>query len=155
MKPFKFMGKVFKPFVNFPLWMGWKQIGSSSRDLKNLAKAVFRIKLEKNEEKKPATETFEQTMARLNIDEEKLKERQKQFLKLTLFYFALGLALLSYTIHLFITTHFFLASFVTLILSVLMFTYAYRQHFWYFQIKSRKLGRTFKDWVAFTLKGTK
>jgi intracellular multiplication protein IcmV len=155
MKPFKLMGKVVKPFVNFPQWMGWKQISSSSRDLKDLAKAVFRMKLEKTEEEKPVGETFEQAMARLNINDEKLIQRQKQFLKLAIFYFALGLTLFIYAIHLFITTHFFLASSVTIILSVLMFTYAYRQHFWYFQIKSRKLGRTFKDWVAFALKGTK
>ncbi len=76
MKPFKFMGKAFKPFVNFPQWMGWKQINASSRDLKDLAKAVFRIKLEKTEDGKPVEETFEQAMARLNITEEQLVERK-------------------------------------------------------------------------------
>src|SRR5262249_2762345 len=142
-------------FVNFPLWMGWKQIISSSQALKDLAKAVFRVKAENAEENQPVKETFEQAVVRLNLNAEELAQRQKQFLKLAMLYSGLGLGLLTYAIYLFITTHFFLASIVTVILSMLMFTYAYRQHFWYFQIKSRKLGRTFKDWVAFALKGTK
>lgn len=155
MKPFKFVGKMFKPFVNFPAWMGLKQIYATTRELKNLVKTVFKLGKPEAEEKNPSNETFEQAMTRFNLNDEQLLQRQKQFIKQAILYFTLGLALLIYAIHLLITTHFYLASIVTLILSVLMFTYAYRQHFWYFQIKSRKLGRTFKDWVAFAFKGTK
>lgn len=145
MKVFKFLGKFVKPFVNFPQWLGWKQIVSSTRALKELAKTAFQIS--KGESRK---ESFEQAVSRLRLTEEDLKKRKKMFLRMALFYFLIGAGLFGYGIYLFVSTPYFLGGLLTLILSMLMFTYAYREHFWYFQLKARKLGCSFNDWMAFT-----
>jgi hypothetical protein len=34
-----------------------------------------------------------------------------------------------------------------------MAVFAYREHFWYFQMKTRTLGNTFQDWFSFLLRG--
>ena len=147
MKVFKAMSKVVKPFVNFPQWMGLKQITTTTRDLKDIVKVVFRTK-----EKAKDQETFEQAFIRLGLNEEMVQQRIKKLQKLSIYYVLFGITLVAYTVYLIVSTDYILAPIMTLILSALMFTYAYREHFWYFQMKTRKLGCNFKDWSAFVLK---
>jgi intracellular multiplication protein IcmV len=152
MKVFRSIGKVFKPLVNFPLWLGWKQISSATKDLKETAEYVFN----KSESKtKKREETFEQAAYRLRLDDQAIEQRAMNFLRLAIFYLVFAAGLFIYAIYLFIETSHVLGTAMSLVLSTVLLVYAYREHFWYFQLKKRKFGCTFKEWIAFTFKGAK
>ena len=139
MKIMRGIGKVTKPFVNFPAWMGVKQIKAAGANIKDTAKSLL------DQPKSTRTETFEQAVARLGLDEQTLKQRQQTFLRMAMFYAAIALGLFGYAIYLLVGAN-FLAGIMSLVLSLLALTLAFRQHFWYFQIKQRKLGCTVKEW---------
>lgn len=139
MKIVRGFGKLLKPLVNFPAWMGWKQIKATSVGIKDIAKGLTQ------QEKAKRTETFEQAVARLHLTPEKLAEKQKQFLQTTIFYAVIAAGLLIYAIYMLIYGH-LAASFLSLVLTVLAGTLAFRQHFCYYQIKRQKLGCTIKEW---------
>lgn len=150
-KVFRSIGKVFKPLVNFPLWLGWKQISSSTKDIKETAEFIFN----KSDPKEKKKETFEQAVYRLRLDEKDIHRRAMNFLRLAIFYLVFSFVLFIYAIYLFLETSHLLAVAMTFALSIVLLAYAYREHFWYFQLKKRKFGCTLKEWVAFTFKGAK
>jgi intracellular multiplication protein IcmV len=139
MKIFRGISKVTKPFVNFPAWMGLKQISSSGKNIKETATALLR------QTKSTRQETFEEAVKRLGLNEQILKQRQQMFFRMAVAYSVMALALFSYAVYLLITDH-FAAGFMSLVLTVVLLTLAFRQHFWYFEIKQRRLGCTVKEW---------
>lgn len=146
MKFFRGIGKMMKPFVNFPAWMGWKQISSTSKGLKDTAKTLL-------ETPKPTyRETFQEATRRFHLSEADLQEKMKRFRQTALMYCAMAAGLFLYALYLFFTLH-FIAAFLSLIVTVLALILAFRQHFWYFQMKRRKLGCTFKEWFQGTFFG--
>ena len=94
---------------------------------------------------------FAEAMQRLNLTEEQVTEQMKIRLHMALIYIGIALAIFIYAIYLLINGHFF-AGILAITLGVLMSVYAYREHFWYMQMKQHKLGCTFKEWVEFTFK---
>lgn len=146
MKIVRGIGKLAKPFVNFPQWMGWGQISSAGKTIKETGQSLF------EKPKANRQESFEQAVARMHLSEKDLQQRMQTFLRMTMIYGAFALALFAYVIYLVITAH-FAAAFLSLILTVLALTLAFRQHFWYFQIKQRKLGCTVKEWFNSTFRG--
>jgi intracellular multiplication protein IcmV len=148
-KIIKGSGKALKPFVNFPSWMGWKQISQTGQGIKGLATSIF----SRPESKR--VETFEEAIARLGLDEETIQRRSRGFLKSALIYLLFALGIFAYTVFLMITTSYILAILFSLVLSLFILTLAFRQHFWYFQMKVRRLGCSFEDWVKFTLRGVR
>lgn len=149
MKVTRAIGKVFKPFVNFPRWMGWRELSANGRNIKNMAVDVFTPKEAEHQE------SFEEAKQRLGLSDTDVTKKRKSFLQLSIIYTLFGLALFAYAIYLAVWQHFILATIITLILSVLAFTFAYREHFWYFQMTTKKLGQSYKDWFAYTFKGAK
>lgn len=148
MKITRALGRVVKPFVNFPRWMGLNQ-------LVNTAKSILGgIKDLKTDQKVPVRkETFTEAKARLHLTEKDIEEREKFCFRLSILYFFVGLIFLAYTIYLIsrLNIGFILGFLVT----GLLFAFAFQQHFWYFQIKTRQLGATVKDWRNFLLRGSK
>lgn len=148
MKIIRGIGKATKPFVNFPAWMGLKQLSSSGKGIKDTAKSLLQ------QSKSTRKETFEEAVARLGLNEQVLKQRQQVFLRMAMAYGAMALSLFGYSVYLLVTMH-IAAGFMTLVLTVLALTLAFRQHFWYFEIKQRKLGCTVKEWFFHLVRGAK
>lgn len=146
MKILRGMGKIAKPLVNFPKWMGWRQISVTGHTIKELGKDLWVKPTAKRQE------TFEQARQRLQLREQDVQQRAKFFLRMTWFYVSLAFVLFIYSSYLLWTAH-FAAAFLSFILTVLALALAFRQHFWYFQIQRRQLGCTLKQWVAFTFRG--
>lgn len=142
------IGKVVKPVVNFPAWMGWRQIAGTGRDIKDLGKALLTKSTAKQ------SETFAEAMQRLHLSEQDIQQRAKLFFRMSCFYCAVAVALFIYVVYLLYTAH-FAAAFLSLLLTVLSLALAFRQNFWYFQIKQRRLGCTVKEWLRFTFGGAK
>ncbi len=73
---------------------------------------------------------------------------------MALLYFAIAVGLFVYTIVL-LSSYVFLGSLVSLILVVVALALAYREHFWFTQMKHRRLGLKFQDWLDYTFRGKK
>ena len=148
-KVFRSVGKVAKPFVNFPHWMGWKQLSADSKGVVALAKSFFSLKKKKT----IRSETFDEAKSRLKLTEENLSARQKTFLQMAIAYLVMGLLLLAYTVYVIAEGTTISGVILSLILTLSAFAMSYREHLWYFQMKQRRLGCTFKEWLAFILSG--
>lgn len=144
---FRSMGKVIKPMVNFPRWMGWNQIADSGKFINSLAKDVFKTK----PDGKLRDEKFEDACRRLNLTSGILLQRQKHFLRYAIFFVCLSFALFAYGIYLLIFGGFFMAFLICLSLTCVSLSLAFREHFWYIQIRHRRLGISLKDWFKLSL----
>ncbi len=92
-------------------------------------------------------ETFEQAMERLQLNEQDILSRKKEFLKLFLISLTISILLFGYTM--FITIQYKnLYSFILGIgVTILSLSKTFRYHFWLIQVTKKKLGLTFKDWL--------
>lgn len=143
--------KTFSLGFNPLRWVGFEQLKANGSLLKNMVNRYF----EPSEAKKSTKpETFETCMKRYKLTEEDLQKKIK-FTRLFVFVcLGASLLMLGYTFYLF-SSHLFLGGFVAFTLTLLLWAYAFREHFNYFQMKQRRLGCTFKEWLAFLLKGSK
>ena len=91
------------------------------------------------------TVSFENAKIENNLTDEGLNKRKNALLRLSLLMCCLGILILGYAIY---QASFgtWKAAMVSMVISMIGFVLAFRYHFWYFQIKERKLGCTFKEW---------
>lgn len=132
--------KVAKPFVDISTWTGYDQLKQSARSIGRNIKDLFVPK------KPDKTETFEEAMKRLNLTEADLIARQNEFKRLTIIFSILGFIILGYTFYL-IWERAFWGGIASFGLTMLVFSYSFRYHFWLFQIRQRKLGCTLREWL--------
>lgn len=130
----------FKPFVNVHEWIGIRYLKVMSKGLMNAIRTTFTVAQATHEE------TFEQAVKRLKLSPAALEQRKQTFLRLALLMGALGIFCLGYMLYL-LWSGALGAGCIALVVAMIVFAYAYRFHFWYFQIKSKKLGCTFKEWL--------
>jgi len=97
-------------------------------------------------------ETFEQAVARMGLSETDIEARKTLFMRQTLLYFGLGLAVVGYGLMLAFDKS-VIGMFMCFGVSLVAFANAFRAHFWFFQTKHRKLGCTFKEWLNGSLGG--
>lgn len=129
-----------KTFFNPRAWLGYDELKSSTKIIAGLAKEAF------TPAKPIRQETFEQAMVRLKISEADLASTKQSY-----FLYACGFALIGICIFIasiyYLFHHHSLSGFILgLAVTVFAFAQAFRFHFWYFEIKHRKLGCTFDEW---------
>ena len=124
-------------------WMSVESIKENGHFIGELFQAVFYRKKSKNEalQKK----SFEEVMQHFKMTEKDLEMRMRKSRLLILFCLGLGILVLGYMAYLYIDGQ-LLAGTICLMLSFVMFSYAFREHFNLFQMKQRRLGCTFKEW---------
>ncbi len=144
MKFRKAMWRGVKPLVDVPRWMGLGQIKKNASLIGTMAKGVFTT------EKATRVETFSEASRRLNLSETELQQRQKQFHTLFFVFLIVGILLIIYFIYNLIAGEFF-ATLFSFVVACIAFVEAFRNHFWYTQMKNRKLGMSFKNWLAMFL----
>lgn len=144
MKATTALGRMIKPFVNVSRWMGLAQLKANAVAIK---KMIQDLRIHRPPVRQ---ETFEEAMQRMNLTEEILKSRIKTCLWLSILYTVAAIVLLTYSIYMIV--HGQLGMIIGILLTGLMMVFAYREHFWYFQMKTRKLGNTFRDWVSYILR---
>lgn len=131
-----------KSLVNFPAWMGWSEVKSNARLITGMAKNLTHLSEPEHEE------TYEQAVARMQLTPSMLAQRERVLFRLACFYFLLTVALLAYTVYLF-----FIGTWVSVMMSGVLVliggSLAFREHFWYFQMRQKRLGCTFKEWLLF------
>lgn len=132
--------KVVKPLVDFPRWMDTPTLANNAKMIAGLAKRIFTAP------KATRTETFEEAMSRLNLTETDIQRRKKEFLRLICIFGLLSILLYAYSFYL-LSHSYIRGGILALIVSTIALMRVFRFHFWYFQIKKRKLGCTFKEWL--------
>jgi intracellular multiplication protein IcmV len=91
-------------------------------------------------------ETFEEAVVRYNLSENDIQARQKAFFQVAMLYLAGFVLDILYVIYLYATQR-HMPAVMALAFSGVLFSMFFRQHFWYTQMKHRRLGFTFQQWV--------
>ena len=133
--------------INVRAWSSYDNHKDMTKGFKELSRKVFLP------EKKPGySEEFEVAMQRLNLSEADIAQKKHRFL-----YLSIGLLLLAFIVFAYAIYHLinqnWLALPVSLVLTGLPLVLAFRYHFWYFQLKQRKLGCTLGEWFRQGLLG--
>ena len=136
----------FKPFVNVHQWIGLRNLATMSR---GVATAVTNVFVPAKSER---TESFQEAIERLNLTPQDVQEKQHAFFRIAMVMGAFGVLCLFYMLYLLWSGH-LAAGLIDLIVSLIIFAYAFRFHFWYFQLKNKKLGCTFKEWMDAKVSG--
>lgn len=92
-------------------------------------------------------ETFEQAKQRFNLTDQQVDQISRNFKLYILIFMTCGLITILFSFYLL----FFLGAFAGFILgivtSTVFFAFAFRYSFWRFEMKHRKLGCTFDEWL--------
>ena len=140
--------RVFSRIINIRSWFDWDRMKSLTIALKNSIKQWF------VPQKNTVTESFKAAQSRMNLSDADLLIKQTALFRLSMLMLFIAVLILGYSgYHLFYGT--FRAFLVSLVVMLIALTLAFRYHFWYFQIKHRKLGCTFNEWYRQGLLGEK
>lgn len=139
--------RFFSPLVDVRKWSDFDDVVDNAKFVTRSVKDLCNPQQEVNMQ----AANFEELKQRLHLTEEDIKKRTKYFLYYSLVYFFSALCLFFYMGYLIAVSGRILSVLATMILAVLMLVYAVREHLWYVQLKKRKLGCGFKDWIAFLL----
>jgi len=126
-----------------PNWMDLSRAKAGSKSILGMAKNLFVVSQPKR------TETFEQALERLGMSEKDVGERLQAFFRLFLIMVLVSIVIFSYAVYLLITGT-LMASFAAIAVSTVAAALAFKNHFWYIQLKHRRLGMIFKEWLHAT-----
>jgi intracellular multiplication protein IcmV len=91
-------------------------------------------------------ETFEEAKVRLELTENDIQKSKDSYLLYAIIFVCLAAVTFSTSFFIFLKYHTFLGWLIANLVTILFLSQALRFHFWYFQIKHRKLGCTFQEW---------
>ena len=134
----------FKSKFNFGRWMGVADLKHNAKSLKTLVQRMTSIQEPEHEE------TYHEALERLGLSDADVKKRQQQFFVMACVYGILALCVVAYGCHLLWHDHLLSALMCLPILSVLL-SFAFREHFWFTQLKHKRLGFTFREWLLTTI----
>jgi intracellular multiplication protein IcmV len=142
------IGSLLSGIFRIRAWADWDRVKEYSLYLGNGIKD-FVVPNHKASE-----ESFEDALARLEIGEQELLIKQKALYRLSLVMVGAAVFILFYTGYLLFygTWRAVMVSSMVMVIALIL---AFRYHFWYFQMKSRKLGCTFQEWYRVGLLGEK
>lgn len=135
-----------RTFFNPRSWLDYDMVKENTTTVVNIFKDTF-----KRESPPVITETFEQALQRLNISNEEVENIKNNYLSFAVFFLLIGFVLIGFAIYFFLQGS-ILDFALAIAISAVLFAQAFRFHFWYFQIKHRKLGCTFEEWRTGRLK---
>ncbi|KTD34883.1 intracellular multiplication protein IcmV [Legionella moravica] len=144
----KRIGSIFKRIINIRAWSDWDRMKAFSTYLVNGFKRLFVT------QKNVQVESFDSAVNKLKLSEAELLIKQNALFRLSMVMLAAAIMILFYTgYQLFYGS--FKAVIVSLVVMLIALVLAFRYHFWYFQIKHRKLGCTIKEWYKQGIMGEK
>lgn len=133
---------IIKKIFNVRKWSDFDRMRSFTEYLGTGIKKMF------VPNKKAVTNTNENFLAMvasLKLSEDDLVKRQNGLYRLSVLMCVVALGIFAYTLYSLILGH-WKSSIVSIVITFLALTLAFRYHYWYFQIRERKLGCTFAEW---------
>ena len=119
-------------------------------DMFNMSKDIFIAVFMPGKGEPVVKETYEEAVERLKLSDADLEERKKMFMMQVILYMVAGFAVLGYAVWLAFQGY-LTAMGIAFLVAVLSMSYAFRSHFWLFQMRQKKLGCTFKEYLDSTL----
>ena len=139
---------LLNPFKRIRKWAGTRVSEKFGSSLRDILRGLLTVK------KSNKQETFEHAVDQQQLKETDLQVRMLGYYWLSVLCFSSMCGMLSYGIYLFHNGH-FPGGLVAIGMSAAIFAIGFRYHFWYFQIKQRRLGCTFKEWFNQGILGRK
>lgn len=136
----RYFGRKLKFMVNVPQWMALDELKFHGRNVYHIARSAF------TPQQPERHESFEEAVARMHLTEQDIKKRQQYFFWMSMCYLAVALVLGAYVVYL-LWHHHIVAAMLATLLTLLTLALMYRESFYQMQMKRRKLGCTFKDWL--------
>jgi intracellular multiplication protein IcmV len=133
--------KFFASIYNFKAWIGYKDIVSGASAVTNSIKVITNMDSTKGYQ----PELFEDALVRLNLTEADVENLKSGYFRNFLVFLTVGLILAIYSIYRFYMGQ-WLSGWISMLLMTVIFLFSLSSHFWYFQIKHRKLGCTLTEW---------
>jgi intracellular multiplication protein IcmV len=150
------VGKVFSRIINIRFWFDWERMKTFTFFVGEGLRRLFMMEQndEINKDEPALTESFNNVQQQLNLTDEDLLKRQKALLRLSIL-----MTVIAFFIFLYSGYHFYKGSIwagiLSLVVMMIAAALAFRYHFWYYQIKSRKLGCSIYEWYRKGLLGAK
>ncbi|KTD52759.1 type IVB secretion system protein IcmV [Legionella quateirensis] len=142
------IGSIFKRIINIRAWSDWDRMKAFTLYLLNGFKRLFVT------QKEVEVESFDSAVDKLKLSDADLVIKQNALLRLSIVMLAAAFMIFIYMgYQLFYGS--FKATIVSLVVMLIALVLAFRYHFWYFQIKHRKLGCTIKEWYRQGILGEK
>ncbi len=138
--------RVFTSIINIPYWFDWDRVKLFTGFVGSLFQHFFIPDIERRKKNEAVlTESFETAQKALKLSDKDLLVREKALYRLSILMLLLAFCIFIYTgYHLFWGT--FRAALVSFVVMLIALALAFRYHFWYYQIKNRKLGCSFEEW---------
>lgn len=129
-----------KTFFNPSAWLNFNEIKEGNRAIYESVNGLFRTPVAKR------TETFAQAVERLKLGEATIERTKEAYFNYAVVFLSLAIVVGLFSIFL-LFYHFTISGFLIGIAAAALFAaQAFKYHFWYFQIKHRKLGCTLAEW---------
>ncbi|CEG55846.1 type IVB secretion system protein IcmV [Legionella fallonii] len=142
------IGRVITRIINIRFWFDWDRMKAFTVALKNGIKRMF------VPQQAVTSESFNAAKTRMHLSDAELLSKQNALFRLSILMLAVAILLLGYGgYQIFYGS--LKAVIVSLVVTLIALVLAFRYHFWYFQIKHRKLGCTFNEWYRQGLLGEK
>lgn len=97
-------------------------------------------------------ESFENAAARFHLDDAHIWQQQRTFFALAVLMVLVAIGVIGFSVTLFLWGSYH-ASAAAIGVTCIALGMAFRYHFWYYQLKSRKLGCSIKEWFQNGLLG--
>jgi len=135
------VGGTFKSMVDVPSWLGYKYIKQHTLFLYQAFKGIS-TPLQATRK-----ESFAEALQRLNLTEAELDIKRKSLIRSVIIFVIASAVAFIYMGYLFIIGQLF-GGVISLLLTCVFLVKAFEASFWNFQIKHRKLGCNFKEWLS-------
>ena len=139
---------LFSRVFQFRYWLDVERVKGFTQYILGALKKLFVPQPQK------ASESFEAAQARLSLTDEQLATRQQSLFRVSLLMLVLAGLLFCYAVYQFLFGS-MLGVLLTGVVILIALTLAFRYHFWFFQMKEKKLGCSWKIWLYEGLLGGK
>lgn len=136
-----FRKRFFRKHLDFPKWMGLKDVFSRMKLIPALYANLTAVK------KETYKETYEEAVVRLSLSQEEINKKKNQYLMASSIYVLFGLLSLVYAVS-FLKTVKWYGCFLATMVAIIFFAHAFQTHFWYTQMRKKKLGINFREWLC-------
>lgn len=140
--------RLFNRYFDYKSWADWNR----SRDITNYFISLFKKFFILQKKNKDDIKSFDEVMSELNLTEQDIELKIKSLRRM--YRLMLSIAFIFYIYSMYHMLYGgFLAAMLSFVIMLVCVALAFRYHFWYFQIKRRKLGCSFKEWFRACLMG--
>ena len=129
-----------KTFFNPSGWIGYDTVKQTNATIWSILRSIFFPPTPEH------PETFAESVARQHLTEEDIQNAEQRYLLLAYIFLVLGSVAFVMCFYFLIYHETLAGCLLAISTAALFFSQAFKYHFWYFQIKFRKLGCTFKEW---------